>query len=108
MYAIIRDRTCQHRVSPGDRVEIALVDGAEKGKPIEFNEVLLFADGEDIRVGKPLVEGAKVTGVVAGESKGKKLEVLKYRRREMYRRRIGHRQHYTVVNITKVEAGAAK
>ncbi|MBI5365755.1 MAG: 50S ribosomal protein L21 [Planctomycetes bacterium] len=106
MYAIIRDRTQQHKVTPGQSIELDLIDGAEPGKKIEFAEVLLVADGEDVRIGRPLVAGAKVTGEVERESKGEKLEVLKYRRREMYKRRIGHRQHYTVVKITQVEPGA--
>lgn len=106
LFAIIRDRTKQYRVTPGERVEIDLV-GETKEKALEFSEVLLYANGEDVRVGRPLVAGAKVKAEIVGESKGDKLEVLKYRRREMYRKRRGHRQHYTVVKITQVEAGAA-
>ncbi len=103
-YAIVNHRGNQFRVQEGDRVLIDLLD-LEAGKPIEFNEVLLYANGADIRIGSPNLPNAKVVGEIMGDEKGPKVRTIKYRRREMYRRHWGHRQNYTVVQIKKFEIG---
>lgn len=103
-YAIVNDRGNQFRVQEGDKVLVDRIE-LEAGKPIEFNEVLLYANGEDIRIGKPNLPNAKVVGEVVGEEKGEKIRTVKYRRREMYRRQYGHRQQYTLVQIKKLEIG---
>ena len=103
-YAIVNDRGNQFRVQEGDRVLIDRLD-SEAGKPIEFKEVLLYANGEDIRIGNPNLPNVKVVGESEGDEKGPKVRTIKYRRREMYRRHWGHRQKYTVVRIKKLEIG---
>jgi len=105
LYAIIEDSGQQFKVSEGDVVRVDLRRLPEDAQTIEFDRVLLVADGQDVRVGTPLVEGAKVLAeVVRPKVPGPKLRVFKYKRRKGYRRRIGHRQKYTEVRITQIVA----
>lgn len=97
MYAIIRDGGHQHRVEPGSSILIELRD-AKAGDTITFHEVL-YVDG---KVGTPTVAGATVEAVVEGDVKGDKIYVVKYRRRKNYRRRTGHRQGYTKVQVKAI------
>lgn len=100
--AIIRTGGRQFRVSPGAvlRVEKLSVDAGDK---INF-EVLLVGQGDAIRIGTPLVEGAKVEAQVIGHGRGKKLIIYKFRKRTNYRKKQGHRQAYTEVKITSITA----
>jgi len=105
LYAIIEDSGQQFKVSEGDVVRVDLRGLPEGTETIEFDRVLLVADGQDVKVGTPLVEGAKVLAeVVRAKVAGPKLRVLKYKRRKGYRRRLGHRQKYTEVRITQIVA----
>ena len=105
MYAIIENSGQQFKVSEGDVLRIDLMDGSEPSQAVEFDRVLLVADGKDIKVGTPLVDGAKVTGeVVVPKVAGVKVVSFRYRRRKGYHRRKGHRQKYTEVRITKIVA----
>ena len=105
MYAIIEDSGQQFRVAEGDVLDVDLREVADDGKPIEFDRVLLIGDEGDIKVGTPLVEGAKVIAEVVEElSKGPKLYIYRWRRRKASRRKTGHRQKYTKVRITKIQA----
>ena len=102
MYAVIRTGAKQYRVQPGDVVEVELLDG-EKGKDIALEDVLLVADGEKITVGKPTVQGARVTAeVVDPDKKGTKVIAFKFRRREGYHRKRGIRAHHTVLKIKEI------
>jgi large subunit ribosomal protein L21 len=103
MYAIIEDSGTQFRVEEGQTLEIDLREAAE-GAKVTFDRVLLVADEKGVRIGKPLVEGAKVTAEVLGEMKGPKLEIVKVRRRKSSRRHTGHRQKYLKVRVTAIEA----
>jgi len=103
MYAIIEDSGTQFRVEEGQTLEIDLREAAE-GAKVTFDRVLLVADEKGVRIGKPLVEGAKVTAEVVGETKGPKLEIVKVRRRKSSRRHTGHRQKYLKVRVTAIEA----
>ncbi|MEI7644671.1 MAG: 50S ribosomal protein L21 [Chloroflexales bacterium] len=103
MYAIIRDRGMQYRVEKGQVVNIDLLD-AEPGSQIELGEVLLIGDGETVQVGAPLVSGAVVKAEVLGVKKGEKIIVFRYRNKKRYRRRTGHRQHYTSIKISDIVA----
>ena len=108
MYAIIEDEARQYKVSEGDVVRIDLVaaEVLAAEKPLEFDRVLLVSEGREVKVGTPLVAGAKVVAeVVKPEVKGKKVRVFKYKRRKGYHRDMGHRQKYTEVRITKIVAG---
>jgi large subunit ribosomal protein L21 len=104
MYAVIRTGGKQYRVAPGDTLRVeSLV--AEPGAQLSLGEVLLVAEGDTITVGTPLVAGARVTATVQGHGRGDKIRIVKFRRRKHYRRRQGHRQHYTLVHIDGIVAG---
>ncbi len=101
MYAVIQTGGKQYKVQPGQTVEVEKLPG-ELGDKIEFSDVLLVAGDSDIKVGKPLVAGAKVTGEIVEHGRGKKVIVPKMKRRKNYRRRYGHRQDFTAVKISDV------
>ena len=101
--AIIKTGGKQYRVAVGDKLRIEKLR-ADVGADVDFDEVLLVGKGGDARVGTPLVEGAKVSAKVTAHGRGKKLIVYKFRRRKNYRRKNGHRQPYTEVEITKISA----
>ncbi|MBO7434464.1 50S ribosomal protein L21 [bacterium] len=101
MYAIIETGGKQFRVEEGMKVQIPELE-VESGAEVTFDKVLLTADGDAIRVGRPTVEGASVKGVSLGEVKGEKLLIMKKKRRKDYMRKTGHRQSYTLVEIKSV------
>jgi len=103
MYAVIKAKGKQYRVEAGKQVRVDHIDG-EAGATLEFNDVLLVADGENVKVGTPTVAGAKVSAEIVGQAKGPKLVVFKFRRRKAYRKRTGHRQQYTTLKITHITA----
>ena len=98
MYAIIRDRGMQYRVEQGQVLTIDLIEAAEPGSQIEIG------DGETVKVGAPTISGALVRAEVLGEAKGDKIVVFRYRNKKRYRRRTGHRQHYTKIKISEIVA----
>ncbi len=101
-YAIVEIGGAQHRVSPGDRIRVQLIEG--KG-PVTLEKVLLIQSGGDLKVGAPYVEGASVTGKILGEEKGRKVIVFKKKKRKGYRRTRGHRQSYTSLLIDSISTG---
>lgn len=101
MYAVIRTGGKQHRVSEGDVLSIEKITGA-KGDMVVFDDVLLVAKEEDIRIGTPTVDGAKVTGEILGQVKGKKLFVFHMKRRKGFRKKTGHRQELTRMRIREI------
>ena len=108
MYAVIRTGGKQYRVTPGARLRVEKLD-VEEGAKVEFDQVLLVGEGNDVTVGKPLVEGGLVTAKVLSQGKGKKITIIKFKRRKNYLRTKGHRQFYTEVEITDVSTkGAVK
>ena len=102
MYAIIQTGGKQYRVSEGDVLSIEKLTAAE-GEEVVFDQVLTVVSDGDIKIGKPVVEGAKVTAKVVEHGKGKKILVFKYKAKSNYRKRQGHRQPYTKVEISKIE-----
>ena len=102
-YAIIKTGGKQFRVESGRTYKIPSLVGEEGGK-IEFNEVLLGNDGQNVKTGVPSLSGAKVTGEIVEQGRGEKLVVFKFRRRKNYVRKNGHRQDYTAVKIAAIEA----
>ena len=102
MYAVIKDRGKQYKVEPGEIIRIDLKEDLKKGDTFEFEDVLLVSKEVKTSVGKPTVENAKVISEVQGHVKGKKLIVMKFRRRKDSRTKVGHRQKYTRVKITEV------
>ena len=101
MYAIFEDGGKQYKVENGQKVAIELRD-AEDGAAIEFDKVIFFSEEGAATVGQPYVDGAKVTGTVAGKVYGPKVYPMQFRRRKNSRRRIGHRQKYLEVQITSI------
>ena len=102
MYAIVEDSGTQWRVEEGQTLRIDSRT-AEVGGDLTFDRVLLLSDENGVQVGKPLVEGAKVTAKVLGPTKGPKLEVVKVRRRKNSRTHTGHRQRYLTVRVTSIQ-----
>lgn len=103
MYAVIKTGGRQYRVEEGATIRVEKLEG-DQGKKVELTDVLLVADGEDVKIGAPLVKGAKVTAEIVAQEKGEKLVVFKFRRRKAYRRKTGHRQSYTALKITGISA----
>lgn len=101
-YAVIRTGGKQYRVSPGSRLTVEKLDG-DPGQSVEFSEVLLRADANGVVVGAPVVGGASVRGVIVGQDRGPRILVFKKKRRKNYRRRRGHRQYETTVEITSID-----
>ena len=104
MYAIIRSGGKQFRAEPGKTLRIPSLD-IDPGQEVRFEEVLLGANDDDIKVGAPLLSGAAVTGEVVAHGKGEKIIVFKFKRRKNYRRKQGHRQKYTEVRIREINLG---
>jgi len=102
MYAVFKSGGKQYKASAGDVVRVEKLD-AENGSSIELDEVLMVADGEDIRVGSPTLDGGKVTAEVVGHGRGEKVRIIKFRRRKHHMKQMGHRQYYTELKITDIE-----
>ena len=100
MYAIIATGGKQYRVSEGDVIYIENID-AQVDSTVSFDVLLMGNDG-DVKIGTPVVEGVKVEGKVVGQIRGEKIVVYKYKSKKNYRRKQGHRQPYTKVEITKI------
>ena len=100
MYAIIATGGKQYRVSEGDVIYIEKID-AQVDSTVSFDVLLMGKDG-DVKIGTPVVEGVKVEGKVVGQIRGEKIVVYKYKSKKNYRRKQGHRQPYTKVEITKI------
>lgn len=103
MYAIIRTGGKQYRVSEGDKVHVEKLPG-NAGDSISFDEVLLVGGGDGAKIGAPLVKGASVKAEILGQRRDSKIVVFKLKRRKNYRRKQGHRQPYTEVKITGINA----
>jgi large subunit ribosomal protein L21 len=103
MYAIVKTGGKQYRVAPGDTVTIEKIQG-ESGAAVEFTEVLMVAgdNGENVKVGTPVLAEAKVSGLIRRQTKGKKVIIFKSRRRKNYRKKTGHRQQLTEVTIKDI------
>ena len=106
-YAIIKTGGRQFRVAEGDTIDVDLLD-VEPGKTATFGDVLLFADGEHMTHGTPLISGAKVTAEIVEQRKDKKVIAFKYKRRKGYHRTVGHRRKLTRVKIKSISVGAKK
>ena len=104
MYAVFKTGGKQYRAAKGDKLKIEKVDAAE-GDSIQFDEVLLVGEGDGVTVGTPLVAGGKVEAKVLVQAKSKKVDVVKFHRRQNYRRTHTHRQHFSLVEITGITGG---
>lgn len=101
MYAIIQTGGKQYRVAPGDLLRVERLPG-ERGDAVTLDQVLLVADGQELKVGQPLLAGATVTAQILRQGKAKKILVFRKKRRKNYRRRQGHRQLYTALQIQEI------
>jgi len=102
MYAVIKTGGKQYKVSEGETLKIEKLE-VEPGKKVTFNEVLMIADGANVKVGSPLVEKAVVEAKVISQGKGKKVNILKFKRRKHYMKQQGHRQLFTEIKIGKIK-----
>jgi large subunit ribosomal protein L21 len=103
MYAVVSTGGKQYKVQKGETLRIEKIPGEVGGK-VTLDKVLLVADGENIRVGRPMIEKAAVQVSIVEQDKAKKILVFKYKRRKRYRRKAGHRQPYTAIRIDGIEA----
>jgi len=101
MYAIIKTGAKQHRVAEGDVLSVEKLDG-NKGDEVVFNEILMLSNDEEVKIGKPFVDGAKVVGQIIAQKKGPKLIVYHMKRRKGFHKKTGHRQSLTSMKITKI------
>jgi large subunit ribosomal protein L21 len=101
MYAVIKTGGKQYRVSQGDTLRLETLNGSA-GDSIEFDQVLMVGEGADVKIGTPFVGGSKVTATIKSQGRGKKVEIIKFRRRKHHMKRMGHRQNYTEVEITGI------
>jgi len=101
MYAVVVTGGKQYRVMKGETLRVEKLD-VEAGQNIDITDVLLLGDGEKITVGTPNIAGAKVTATVKSHGRLDKVRIVKFRRRKHYRKQMGHRQHFTEIEITGI------
>ena len=101
MYAVIKTGGKQYKVSEGEILKIEKLEG-NRGDAVSLDDVLMISRGGEIKVGTPLVEGAKVVGEIVGQTKGSKITVFKMKRRKGYRNKTGHRQNLTNLRIKEI------
>ena len=103
MYAVIKSGGKQHRVSVGETLKVELLK-AEVGQTLKLEGVLMVVNGSDIKIGQPVVAGASVSADVVSHGRGKKVRIVKHRRRKHYHKEQGHRQWFTELKITAINA----
>ena len=101
MYAIFETGGKQYKVAEGENCTVEKLQG-EAGSEVIFEKVLLIQDGDDVSVGTPYLEGAKISGRILSHGKGKKIIVFKYKSKKNYRKKQGHRQPFTLIKIEKI------
>ncbi len=103
MYAVVRTGGKQYRLKIGDSVKVEKLPD-EVGNIVELSQILMISDGSDVKVGTPLVTGASVKAEIVGHGRNKKIRVFKMKRRKKYRRTQGHRQAFTQLKVTEINA----
>jgi large subunit ribosomal protein L21 len=103
MYAVIKTGGKQYRVVAGEKLKVEQIT-ADVGSEIVLDQVFMVAEGDNIKVGAPLVNGAKVTATIISHGRGEKVRIFKMRRRKHYQKRMGHRQNYTEIQISGISA----
>ncbi len=103
MFAVIKTGGKQYKVQKDDKLLVEKLDG-EEGAKVTINDVLMLVDGKTTKVGEPLVKGATVEAKVVAQTRGPKITVFKKKRRQNYRRKKGHRQDLTMIQITNIKA----
>ncbi len=103
MYAVFKTGGKQYRAATGDVIKVEKIE-AEKGATVELDQVLMVGEGEDVKIGAPYLEGGKVTATVVDHGRREKIKVIKFKRRKNYRKQMGHRQYFTQLEITGIDA----
>jgi len=103
MYAVFKTGGTQYRAATGDKLKVEKIE-AEKGATVELDQVLMVGEGEDVKIGTPLLAGGKVTAVVVDHGRHDKIRIIKFKRRKHHMKRTGHRQYFTQIEITGIEA----
>lgn len=101
MYAVIKSGGKQYKVKEGSVVQLEKIEKGI-GETVELDQVLMVGNGSETKVGAPLLEGSKVVGEVVAQSRGKKINIIKFKRRKHQMKRQGHRQYYTTVKVTEI------
>ena len=107
MYAVVNSGGKQYKVQKGEVLRVEKLSG-DVGSSVTFDRVLMFSDGENVSVGQPLLDGVSVEGHIVEQGKAKKIIVFKYKRRKRFRRKNGHRQEFTAIQIDSINAKGAK
>jgi large subunit ribosomal protein L21 len=103
MYAVFQSGGKQHRVAEGQTVRLEKIEVAP-GETIEFDNILMTSNGDDVKIGTPYLDGSKITAEVVTHGRGEKIKIVKFRRRKHSRKQMGHRQWFTEVKITGISA----
>ena len=103
MYAVFKTGGKQYRATTGDVLNVEKIE-AEKGATVELDHVLMVGEGEDVKIGTPYLEGGKVTARVVEHGRGEKIRIIKFKRRKHHMKHAGHRQYYTRLEITGIDA----
>ena len=106
MYAVVVTGGKQYRVMQGERLRVELLD-LEAGKDVTFDQLLMLGDSDGVKLGEDL-KGASVTAKVLGHGRADKIRIVKFRRRKHHRKQMGHRQHYTEIEVTGIAGGDSK
>jgi large subunit ribosomal protein L21 len=106
MYAVFSTGGKQYRATTGDIIKVEKLD-AERGATIELDRVLMIGEGEEVKIGAPYLSGSKVTARIVEHGRGEKVKIVKFKRRKNYLKRQGHRQYFTALEITGIEAPTA-
>jgi large subunit ribosomal protein L21 len=101
MYAVFKTGGKQYRAVPGEVIRVEKLD-ADAGATLEIDQVLMIGDGDGVKIGAPLLSGAKVSVKVVGHGRADKIRIVKFRRRKHHRKEMGHRQHYTEIEVTGI------
>jgi len=107
MYAVVNSGGKQYKIQQGEILRVEKISG-DVGSPVTFDRVLMFSDGENVSIGQPLLDSVSVEGHIVEQGKAKKVIVFKYKRRKRYRRKNGHRQEFTAVQIDSIKAQGTK
>jgi large subunit ribosomal protein L21 len=107
MYAVFKTGGKQYRATAGDRLKVEKLE-ADKGSTVELDQVLMVGEGESVAIGTPLVEGGKVLATVVEHGRADKVKIIKFKRRKHHMKRMGHRQYYTLLEITGIEGADGK
>ncbi len=104
MFAVVRTGGKQYKVAAGDQLDIETLVGAQPGQAIELGQVLMVGEDDSVQIGQPFLENAAVRATVVSHGRGDKIKIFKFKAKKRYRKRAGHRQHFTRVRIDEIVA----